>query len=84
MNKAILVIDMPKCCNQCSICASYQESSSSAREYWCPVDGNNVEPLSKPYWCPLKELPQKDKDVYFEDYDKGYQQGWNACINEID
>ena len=84
MKKAILVIDMPKCCNQCPICATYQQSSSSVREYWCPVNGNDVEPLNKPpHWCPLKELPQKDNDVYFEDYDKGYRHGWNACIDKI-
>ena len=81
MKKAILVIDMPKCCNQCPICATYQQGSSSVREYWCPIDGNDVEPLSKPSWCPLKELPQRDRE--YDWYEHERERGWNDCINEI-
>lgn len=56
MSKAILIIDMPKKCSECSICASWQESAFSIREYWCPaMDNKNVEPNEKPIWCPLEE-----------------------------
>lgn len=79
MAKAILVIDMPKNCGECSICASWQESAYSTREYWCPVmDNKDVEPNKKPDWCPLKELPEKKK-YDWQRYDKGY----NACIGDI-
>ena len=55
MDKAILIIDMPKCCNECSICASYAESAFSPREYWCVACENTpVDPHNKPKWCPLK------------------------------
>ena len=62
MNKAILVINMPNCCNECPICASYAESAFSPREYWCTASENtDVNPHDKPNWCPLKEAPKKDE-----------------------
>ena len=65
MNKAILVIDMPKCCRECPVCASYAESAFSIREYWCtPMDNRDAEPENRPNWCPLKEVPdQQDKFI---------------------
>ena len=88
MNKAILVIDMPKCCNECAICASYAESAFSPREYWCTVsDNTDVDPYDKPKWCPLKPVPDKQYEGgtwtvngYIED---GFASGWNTCIEEI-
>lgn len=75
MSKAVLVIDMPICCNECPICASYAESAFSPREYWCTVsDNTDVDPYDKPKWCPLKEMPLKDERVV---------DVWNSCIDEI-
>lgn len=55
MKKAVLIIDIPKCCNECPICASYAESAFSPMEYWCVASENtNVDPYDKPKWCPLK------------------------------
>ena len=85
MSKAILVMDMPKSCGECSICASWQESAFFAREYWCPVmDNKDVEPNKKPEWCPLKELPQKQRHRTIDnEFQRGAKTGWNFCINEI-
>ena len=87
MNKAVLVIDMPKCCNECPICASYAESAFSPREYWCVAsDNKDVDPDDKPRWCPLKLIPKKRKEKYAADIgdrDCGFIDGWNACIDEI-
>lgn len=85
MDKVVLVLDMPEKCEDCDICASWQSSSLSVREYWCPVmDNNEVDPLEKPRWCPLKEIPEKDTrgDLLDEYYD-GFTDGWNACVDEI-
>lgn len=83
MSKAILVMDIPKSCGECSICASWQKSAFSAREYWCPVmDNKDVEPNKKPVWCPLKEVPKKKKDTLMTNYSR-YVQGWNDCIDRI-
>ena len=60
MDKAILVIDMPDCCGECPIHASYADSAFSIREYWCTTIGEDVNPKTKPDWCPLKPLPEKD------------------------
>ena len=87
MNKAILVIDVPKSCNECPICASYAESAFSPREYWCTAaDNTDVDQYDKPKWCPLKCVPKKRKEKYAADVgdrDCGFIDGWNACIDEI-
>lgn len=68
MSKAILVIDMPSCCNECPICASYAESAFSIREYWCTAsDNTDVDPYDKPKWCPLKPVPEKIDVPDFDD-----------------
>ena len=60
MSKAILIIDMPKSCNECKIRCDDEYSN------WCPYD--NPEPNgvfqyvkngAKPEWCPLKPMPEK-------------------------
>jgi hypothetical protein len=85
MSKAILVIDMPKNCGECSICASWQESAYSAREYWCPVmDNKDVEPNKKPVWCPLKYVPKKQPHYSIDEtFMRGAKTGYNACIDDI-
>ena len=88
MNKAILVIDMPTCCNECKI--RFDDEYSN----WCSYDNPEpngvfqyVENRTKPNWCPLKPVPDKEYEGgtwtmsgYIED---GFPIGWNACINEI-
>jgi hypothetical protein len=90
MNKAILVIDMPSCCNECSLIFEDEYS------YFCPVKceknktdlyENYIRLHRKPDWCPLKPFPDKRYesgtwilDGYIND---GYSQGWNDCIEEI-
>ena len=83
MSKSILVLDTPKNCGECLICASWQSSAFSIREYWCTVSENtSVNPYDKPKWCPLKPAPKKVKVMYgddSQDWDKGY----NSCVEEI-
>ena len=86
MNKAILVIDMPTCCNECSL--MFQDEYS----YWCPVrcDENKTDLYDnyimfhrKPDWCPLKELPEKKLGYTSDEFFNGFDVGYNTCINEI-
>ena len=88
MNKAILVIDMPSCCNECSLMVKDEYS------YFCPIkcDENKTDLYDnyimfhrKPDWCPLKSIPKK---LYIGtdgimDCTNDFPYGWNACINEI-
>ena len=55
MSKAILVIDAPKTCCDCPICASWNVFSSFD-EYYCTVMKSEVQLDEKPDWCPLIEV----------------------------
>ena len=69
MNKAILVIDMPEHCYDCQL-----------RTFdCCNVTGEYAVPTSRPYWCPLRELPQRFICFGEDDYTEGY----NDCLNDI-
>lgn len=79
MEKAILVMDMPKKCMDCP--CEYEGR--------CEVKfGIYVSLNEKPSWCPLKPMPEKKKiEIVQEDYDGGYSHGFthgfNACIDAI-
>ena len=86
MNKAILVIDMPKCCSECKFLNDnydYPECiiTGETRGYNFRVREKKMDK------CPLKPVPAKEceggtwtADGYIED---GFPIGWNACIEEI-
>lgn len=83
MSKAILVIDMPRYCNECPICASYQTGAFSPREYWCVASENiGVDPDKKPDWCPLRPLPEK-KIIWHIDERSNKERGYNDCLCDI-
>ena len=44
-----------------------------------------LEKEENPDWCPLKPMPNKNTKQYSDGYKygKGYQNGYNACIDEI-
>lgn len=78
MSKAILVIDMPEKCTQCDFCEHQDEGW-----LWCIPCKKSARAFDKPDWCPLQEVPQK-KELYLSiNNEKGYCEGYNACINEI-
>lgn len=84
MNKAVLVIDMPDCCGDCPICASYAESAHSIREYWCVAyENKDVDPNSKPNWCPLKIAPKIQTGYNYIDEEDAWIKGYNNCVREI-
>ena len=55
MSKAILIIDMPKYCDECQL--------YSHRGDWCTGANRQALDRNKPSWCPLKEMPLKDERV---------------------
>ena len=71
MAKAILVIDEPKYCAECScwFCAPLQREMG----IWSLQNG-------KPMDCPLKPMPVKHDNVPKHEYELG----WNDCIEEIE
>lgn len=81
MSKAILVIDMPKSCEECPCCYLTEGCYSDI----CQVNRFGLEEgyeKGRPNWCPLREVPERANHPDWCDggrYDKGY----NACIDEI-
>ena len=77
MDKAILVIDMPSCCDECfalddsgdyPFCLITQEQ----RGYTFKVREQKMDR------CPLKPLPET-VEVFMDDWADGY----NACLEDI-
>lgn len=93
MAKAILVMDMPDCCD---FCDAFDYNSDGPR---CCLTGEQKGFWSKGIYipgrfdytkqrmdnCPLRELPEKYvmNIPHDKDYDGEYEYGWNACIDEI-
>lgn len=86
MSKSILVIDTPKSCVKCPL-----KSQLYDIQYICC--GNHKRMVipsnkNKPSWCPLQEIPSKknvrDFNISSGDFEqRGYQIGWNSCIDEV-
>lgn len=78
--KAILVIDMPSNCAECSL------------RYWgiagwsciCTrrlLEGSITE---REEWCPLRPLPQRKETNGYEPFEIFiHREGWNQCLDEI-
>ena len=82
MSKAMLIMDMPKSCAECQFFARFDLVKN------CSLNGKPVEypnhKKSRQDWCPLQEVLGKAcKSCYPDDYDEGYVDGYNACIDEI-
>ena len=78
MSKAVLVMDMPSSCSKCDFCEHQDEGW-----LWCNIKNKTARAFDKPDWCPLKPMPSK-KDDDFYDWDKANQvKGYNACIDEL-
>lgn len=83
MSKSVLVINTPISCRDC-IARSLSDDCNITNK----SVGEHRYNKSKPDWCPLQDIPLKKNVRNFNissgDFEqKGYQQGWNACIDEI-
>ena len=83
--KAVLVIDMPRSCAECTL-----RTSLEANYLYCiatlprlkidPMTASNI----KEHRCPLRPLPQRIEQGYpTDDYTIGKADGWNDCIDAI-
>lgn len=78
MAKAVLVMDMPECCNDC-----YAMNMSLSGRFCRAAEESLPVKAERPDWCPLRELPEK-KELYLSiNNQKGYCDGWNACLDKI-
>ena len=71
--KAILVIDMPTNCNECTL-LNY--------EYGCPIIGATGDrSKGRSAVCPLKQMPEKQVNKpNTGGFTRGFTYGWNECI----
>lgn len=77
--KAVLVLEMPKNCEDCPLNYDYIECMGAETA----IKLNYAEIPEK---CPLRPLPEKR--VYKDNYNRfssqlAYEQGWNRVIEEI-
>lgn len=86
MSKSVLVMDTPE--RGCVSCLIGQNHSNSLETcIYCPIAERCVldkEAETIPDWCPLRPLPEKrDTKMTGADWNCGYNDGWNACVDEI-
>ena len=81
MDKAILVIDMPKCCYECKFLNDnydYPECivTGETKGYTFRTHENIMEK------CPLKPAPEEQL-IWFDDEGSDWERGYNDCLREI-
>ena len=53
-------MDMPSRCIECPLLASWQDSASAPRNYWCPYNLEiTIEVEKRSEWCPLREVKEE-------------------------
>lgn len=83
--KAILVIDMPMSCAECTL-----RTSLEANYLYCiaTLPRLKIDPMTashiKEHKCPLKPMPEKNTWCITKNgHVTEYAEGWNACVEEI-
>ena len=85
--KAVLVMDMPECCNYCPL--GYFLGIGGATGCRAMNDRVNRDGQVKANWCPLKMLPEgKQPEIFsvgslIEEYYSEYNRGFNDCLDAI-
>lgn len=83
--KAILVVDMPMNCYECSLCA--EEVIYGKTEFVCKGYGSIIESLDGNDWCPLRPLPSQmeynDNLWTSKAEEEYYKEGWNRFYETI-
>ena len=85
MDKAILIIDMPSCCDECFALDEYGDYpvcliTQEQKGYKFRIREQKMDK------CQLKKFTEKydiDNTPYNLDYNEDYELGYNACIDEI-
>lgn len=90
MSKGIIVVDIPKCCDQCPIrhpgLARCQITGISTSH---TSGGKPMDQKKRPKWCPIKPIPDRKPPSTFtpspmiDHYYTAYDKGWNDCLDKI-
>ena len=92
MSKAILILDKSKTCGTCRLCVREQSivvgmPSEQYEKSFCGYTKEKVDIKTIHKYCPLNPLPETLACLTEEEgdfnYDAGYNDGYNACLDEI-
>ncbi|MDE7444777.1 MAG: DUF5406 domain-containing protein [Lachnospiraceae bacterium] len=80
MSKAILIMDMPKCCSDCHYCnnKNYKNPSCALTNYADGFQSMTLENIhnARQSWCPLVPMPNHaKKDAGMKSYDPNIRYG---------
>lgn len=79
MEKAILVMDMPDSCAKCPFVLHEDEGW-----LYCGIHNSDTAyAFQRADYCPLKHMPEKKETCLEINKEKGYCDGYNACIDEL-
>jgi len=80
VNKAVLVVDMPESCSECSLVTGYYLPTCKIT---CrALKKKSMRSDSREEDCPLKPLPEP-KLVWYDDSSSDFERGFNSCLEEI-
>ena len=77
--KAILVVDMPKSCEECPLMAMDFKGYTV-----CVGNGERFVNINPFLNCPLKPMPERKPKDNSNEVNLGFELGWNACLEEIE
>lgn len=88
--KALFVMDMPESCVDCQFCYEYHEGIEACCTFTREPSNDDMYRIikedycqDKPDWCPLRPMQEKKPEYLSINSEKGYCEGWNACIDAI-
>lgn len=93
MSKTVLVMDMPKCCEECifNVCKYSLPLTTKRKGYYCQLDEDrkifDMDYDNKNFLsprCPLRPLPKRrPENVPHNVVLKDWYRGFNACLDTI-
>lgn len=83
MNKMIAIIDRPGDCFDCPLL--HRDLGINHKCVLSNKFMNSIDLTKRLDWCLLKQVPEKQVRDYpeYDEYITGYDDGWDACIDDI-
>ena len=88
MSKAVLILDMPDNCSKCQFSYEFQGIKKcqlmNILYKGASMLSQNSFIARRHEKCPLRPMPEKkETSKYMNEKEKGYCDGWNACMDAI-
>lgn len=80
MNKGIIVVNTPECCDECEFMCYDQYNNN----FCFMADVDELIEDDKPDWCPIKPAPEKIQHPSRQSLlQEQFADGWNTCVDKI-